>query len=168
MPTKSVKGTASTHKVLLDISSYTLDTRTHRPQPPRRPRPATARPPPARRPDGRSEVKPTPIASLSISHSAAGAALGGPPSGLPRAAAALPPEVSGGSGTGPCVTPHVGRGRGGAPRARCLPVHHGSGIGIGTEYRDLSGIGRIGRPSPSREPPGGRDARSGRRGSHRL
>ena len=54
------------------------------------------------------------------------------------------------------------------PYARCLPVHHGSGIGIGIEYRDLSGIGRIGRPSPSREPPGGRDARSGRRGSHRL
>ena len=37
------------------------------------------------------------------------------------------------------------------PYARCLPVHHGSGIGIGIEYRDLSGIGRIGPPSPSWE-----------------
>ena len=50
--------------------------------------------------------------------------------------------------------------------------YHGSRIGIGIEYRGLSGIGRIGPPSPSWEPPGppggGRDARSGRRGSHRL
>ena len=40
-------------------------------------------------------------------------------------------------------------------RGRCLPVHHGSGIGIGIEYRDLSGIGRIGRPLPLVGAPGG-------------
>ena len=71
-------------------------------------------------------------------------------------------KVRGPNSAGPAAASREG------PRARCPPVHHGSGIGIGTEYRGLSGIGRIGRPSPSREPPGGRDARSGRRGSHRL
>ena len=49
----------------------------------------------------------------------------------------------------------VEAGGGGPPEARRLPVGHGSGIGIGIEYRGLSGIGRIGRPLPLVGAPGG-------------